>query len=112
LVPVKKLKVGSVTATRQCDPHAAAALTDRADLTGLAFERAVCYYHLIPDPKGGTSSDAHANVPGQEAHEPTHHNTHTRPGKNAGHPIHTLISEQQGNPQTDGQSPGQPPGQK
>jgi hypothetical protein len=52
LVPVKKLKVGSVTATHQCDPHAAAAFTDLADLTGLAFEWAVCYHHLIPDLKG------------------------------------------------------------
>jgi hypothetical protein len=106
------MKLRSVAAAQQCDPHAAPAFAKLTDFTDLAFERAFCYHYSIPDPKGGASSDAHANVPGQEAYEPAHHNTHTRPGKNTGDPIHTRVSEQQGDPQTDGQSSGQPPGQK
>jgi hypothetical protein len=66
LVPVKKQKVGTVTATLQGDPHAAAAFTDLANLADLTFVWAGCYYHLIAGVKRSTSGDTHPNMPAKE----------------------------------------------
>jgi hypothetical protein len=63
LVPVKKQKLGTVTATLQGDPHATAAFTDLANLTNLAFVWAGCYYHLIANVKRSAAGDTHPKTP-------------------------------------------------
>jgi hypothetical protein len=64
------MKVRNIAAAQQCHPHTAPAFAKLMDLTDLAFERAVCYHHSIPDPKGSAAGDAHPNVPGQATEKP------------------------------------------